>query len=659
VVFYEALSGRHPFLAGSFMATSDRILHEVPAPLTRLNPKVPAELARIVAKMLAKDRAGRYATAADLLVDLRAVQRFGPYPAPLPPRALPAPHRKKSWALAAAVGVLLVVGIGLLPKMHLPGRWFGPRVVAGPKVLAVLPFQAIRGAPENQAYSDGITGTLGAQLMRLTQAHALQVVPASEVHARHVSSPGEARKELGVNLVVEGTLDRSGNAVRVNYALVDAATLRQLCAETITAEASDPFAVQDRVAAGLVKMLELELNPQERQALQTHGTQVAGAYDFYLQGRGYLQNYDKVENLQNAITVFERALALDPNYALAYTGLGQTYWLKYQESNETRWVQPAREACERALALDRKLAPAHVCLGTLASGTGQYESAVAEFQRALEAEPTSDDAYRGLGFAYEHLGKLAEAERTHRQAIDLRPQYWGGYSWLGGFYFRQARYSEAAEMFKQVVALVPDSFRAYYNLGGTYIHMGRYSDAVVVLQRSVAIRPNAIGYSNLATAYFHQKQFAEAARTYEEAVKLDERDYQLWGNLGDAYFWAPGKRADAVRAYQKASTLAKAKLLVNPRDAHLLGDLAIYHAMLQERSAATAYLGQALKIAPDDGDLRFKAALVYNELGETGKALESLGKALVAGYSPSKVHDTPDFDHLRSNPRFQELFRGK
>jgi tetratricopeptide (TPR) repeat protein len=659
VVFYEALSGRHPFLAGSFMATSDRILHEVPAPLTRLNPKVPAELERIVAKMLAKDQAERYATAADLLVDLRAVQRVGPYPAPLPPRALSAPRRGKWWALAAAVGVLLVVGIGLLPKMHRPDRWFGPRVVAGPKVLAVLPFQAIGGAPENQAYSDGITGTLTAQLTWLTPAHALQVVPPSEVHARHVSSAGEARKELGVNLVLEGTLDRSGNAVRVNYALVDAVTLRQLRAETITAEASDPFAVQDRVAEGLVKMLELELNPQERQALQTHGTQVAGAYDFYLQGHGYLQNYDRPENIENAISVFQRALSLDPNYSLAHAGLGEAYWRKYEVRKEFHWIEPARKACGRALALDEKLAAAHICLGTLDNGTGQYGSATAEFHRALETEPTSDDAYRGLGFAYEHLGKLAEAERTHRQAIDLRPQYWGGYSWLGAFYFRQARYSDAAEMFKHVVALVPDSFRAYNNLGGTYIHMGRYNDAVAVLQRSVAIRPNAIGYSNLATAYFHQRQFAEAARTFEEAVKLDQRDYQLWGNLGDAYFWAPGKRADAVRAYQKAITLARENLPINPRDAHLLGDLANYHALLQERSAATAYLGQALKIAPNDGDLRFKAALVYNELGETGKALEWLGKALAAGYSPSKVHDTPNFDHLRSNPRFQELFRGK
>src|SRR3989475_5491530 len=139
--------------------------------------------------------------------------------------------------------------------------------------------------------------------------------------AHRISSPEEARRELGASLIVEGTVYRSGNAVRVNYALVDTSTRRQIRAGTITADASDPFAVQDRVADGVVRMLELELKPDERRALQVHGTRVAGAYDFYLQGRGYLQNYDRVENLENAIQVFERALAFDPNYALAYAAL--------------------------------------------------------------------------------------------------------------------------------------------------------------------------------------------------------------------------------------------------------------------------------------------------------------------------------------------------
>ncbi|HLB89643.1 MAG TPA: serine/threonine-protein kinase, partial [Terriglobales bacterium] len=225
VILYEAVSGRHPFLAGSFMATSDRTLHEVPPPLARLNPKVPAELGRIVAKMLAKDPDERYATAADLLVDLRVVQRAVAHPAALPARddstsgARGWITRNKGKIFVAALGLLLVISIGLLSQVQ-RFHWFD-KAIAGPKNVAVLPFQAIGGAPEDQAFSDGITEALTVKLTQLTATHQLQVAPGREVRARRISGPEEARKELGASLILEGTVYRSGNTVRVNYALVD------------------------------------------------------------------------------------------------------------------------------------------------------------------------------------------------------------------------------------------------------------------------------------------------------------------------------------------------------------------------------------------------------------------------------------------------------
>jgi serine/threonine-protein kinase len=404
-----------------------------------------------------------------------------------------------------------------------------------------------------------------------------------------------------------------------------------------------------------VGLLELELKPQERQALETHGTQVAGAYEFYLQGRGYLQNYDKPENVENAVNVFGRALSLDPNYALAHAGLGEAFWKKYEVRKESQWIDAARKACERARALNAKLATAHICLGTVEDGTGHSEKAVSEFQRALETEPTSDDAYRGLGAAFEHLGQLAQAERTYRQAIELRPHYWAGYNWLGAFYFNQARYTEAAEMFSQVVALAPDSFRGYSNLGAIYVQQGRYREAIPTLERSVAIRTTATALSNLATAYFYQRRFADSVRPYEEAVKLDERNYVFWGNLGDALYWTPGRRAEAAAAYRKAIALAEAKLQVNARSARVLADVGSYHAMLDEHQPALTRLRRALEISPDNPDVRFKVALIYIQIGESDRALGWLEQAVAVGYSPAVIRDTPNFDSLRANPRFQAL----
>src|SRR6202035_1797010 len=286
-----------------------------------------------------------------------------------------------------------------------------------------------------------------------------------------------------------------------------------------------------------VGMLQLEVQPGEREALEAQGTETASAYDFYLQGLGYLQNYDKMENIESAIKVFDTALELDPQYALAYAGRGEAYWKMYETSEsgkDPRWMENSRHDCEHSLALNKRLPSAHVCLGTVYKGTGRYEDAVAQFEGAVASEPTNDDAYRGLADAYERLGKLADAEKTYRRAIELRPHYWAGYSWLGTFYYHQARYAEAASMFSQVIALAPDSIRGYYDLGTVYYSQGRYDDAIGMLQHSIAIRPTAEGYSNLGNAYFYLHRYDEAAGAQEEAVELNPTDYMPWWNLADS-----------------------------------------------------------------------------------------------------------------------------
>jgi tetratricopeptide (TPR) repeat protein len=203
----------------------------------------------------------------------------------------------------------------------------------------------------------------------------------------------------------------------------------------------------------------------------------------------YLQNYERVKNLDSAIQVFERALAFDPSFALAYAGLGDANWKKYESSKVPAWIERSREACQQANRLERQLSSTHGCLGILSAGTGNYQQAALEFKRAVENEPTNDAAFHGLADAYEHLGKPQDAEKTYRWAIELRPHYWASYNWLGVFFYRQARFREAAEMFNQVVALAPDSFLGYSNLGAAYVEQGHYNEAITALERSIAIRP--------------------------------------------------------------------------------------------------------------------------------------------------------------------------
>ncbi len=654
VVFYEALSGKNPFRRAGFLQTCNAILHEEPPPLSRQNSDVPEGLEQIVGKMLAKNREDRYATAADLDVDLRLLSR-----SPQLPQGRQARIPKKLVALV--IGVVAVAAIVLLARnssvQERAKAWLGVTLVPHQKLLAILPFRALEGGAEAASFTDGLTATLTTKLTQLTDNQSLGVISASEIQAKHATTADQAYAEFGVNLVLEGSLSTSGELMRINYELVDPRTHRQLRAESITLPASEPFAVQDQVVNGAVRMLELEVPPAERQVLDSHGTQIPAAETLYLQGRGYLQNYDRPENNDSAIQVFQQALKLDPNYALAYAGLGDAYWKKYTDNKDPQWVQSSRESCEKAVNLDPNLAAAHECLGTLYSGTGRYENAVAEFENALKAEPTNDDAYRGLARTYERLGKLPEAEKTYQRAIELRPQYWAGYSWLGAFYQNHTRYADAAKMFSKVISLAPDSFRGYYNLAAANVAQGQYAEAVANLEHSISIRPSSRAYANLGMAYFCLRRFEEAAQSFEQAVKLNDKFYEGWWDLGDAYSFVPAKSGLAKGAYEKCVTLANEAVSVDARDPLALSIRGICQAMLGDRAAAFADLQRADTILPGDAEVSFDTAVVYNHFGDTDQALRWLGKAVNAGYSPNIARDYPFFDKMRSDPRFQKIFQ--
>jgi serine/threonine protein kinase/tetratricopeptide (TPR) repeat protein len=654
VVFYEALSGKNPFRRPGFLDTCNAILHQEPQPLSKQNSDVSEGIEKIVGKMMAKNREDRYATAADLDVDLRLLSRSAQLQHARP-RQIP----KKF--LVLMTGVVLIAALGFLarnPRVQERAKTLlGVAHVPRQKLLAILPFRALEGDVQTASFTDGLTATLTTKLTQLTDNHSLGVISASEIQAKQVTTADQAYAEFGVNLVLEGTLSQSGGLLRINYDLVDPRTHRQLRGESFDLPASNPFAVQDRVVNGAVQMLELEVPPAERQVLDSHGTQIPAAETLYLQGRGYLQNYDRPENNDSAIQVFQQALKLDPNYALAYAGLGDAYWKKYADDKDPRWVQSSRESCEKAVSLDPNLAAAHECLGTLYSGRGQYETAVREFESALKTEPTNDDAIRGLARTYEHLGKLSEAEKTYQRAIDLRPQYWAGYNWLGAFYANHTRYADAAKMFSKVISLAPDSFRGYYNLAAANVALGQYAEAIANLNHSISIRPSSTAYANLGMAYFCLRRFDEAAQSFEQAVKLNDKFYEGWWDLGDAYSFVPAKSGLAKGAYAKCVSLANEAVNVDAKDFLAFSTRGICQAMLGDRAAAFADLLRADKIAPGDPEVSFDTAVVYNHFGETDPALQWLGKAVSTGYSPSIARDYPFFDKMRSDPRFQKIFK--
>ena len=559
-----------------------------------------------------------------------------------------------SFVMLAAVTVAVSAWYPMIARpLSLVAKRLHTRSMPETRRLAVLPFTAVNADASTSALARGMSEMLSERLAQLSEKHSLQVVPASELLSNHIDNLQQARRELGVNLAVEGNVELSGQMVRVTYNFINAENAQQLHAGTITGSVSDLFSVEDELVASVVRALELDLSPQEQAALNLPGSTVGTAYELFVQGRGYLLDYEKSGNLESAISALNHALELDPKYAPAYSSLGEAYFYKYKTTMDSSWLEKATGACENAIRLNERLAGAHNCLGTVYQGTGKYELAVQQFQLAVELDSASDDAVRGLASAYDRMGKSAQAEQTYQQAINLRPNYWRGYNMLGAFYYGQARYGEAATMFQRVVDLAPDNYRGYSNLGAVYIVEGRFAEAIATLQKALVIQPSADLYSNLGTTYFYLRRFPESATAFAEATKLDDRNYELWGDLANAEARIPEKQSDSAAAYGKAVALAEQALRVNPRDSFVLRNLADYYSMLGDRSRSIAYLQNALSLNPDDPATRYKAAQVYAQLGDSERAVQWLVKALNAGYPSVTVRNDPVMDKIRSDPRVQ------
>jgi serine/threonine protein kinase/tetratricopeptide (TPR) repeat protein len=650
IVLYEMTTGTRPFQGENQYLLCNSILWDAPRPFP---PQISSGLATVICRCLQKEPAQRYQRVSEASAALEALT-----PSQVEDIAVPRPVSSRARrAMLATLALVVLAAVGVLTfrggKIWKHGA---STTVPSPVLLSVLP-PVSNGDASQSAFDSGLADTLNSRLGELSTRHPLAVIPMNSTLEKHVTTIDAARQQFGVNLVLVLNVQRATDNVRVNYALVDARSHQQVRSGTITAAAADPFALQDRVFESVAAAMDLQLAPLEKQSVASHGTTQPAAYDFYIQGLGYLQDYVVLEKVENAITLFQRAIEKDPVYAAATAGLGEAYWRKYELTHDNHWADAAVENCQRAAELGQTLAAAHSCLGRVFAVRGEYEKAAEQYGRALELEPTSDDAYGGLATAYEQLGRPIDAEKLYKQAISVRPGYWATYNWLGLFYMMHARYEDAAAMYSQVVSLAPDSFTGYYNLGAVRILEGNYAEAVPLLERSLSIRSTPDARSNLGTAYFQMRRYAESAANFEEAVKLDQKNYMLWGNLGDAYYWTPGKRSEASAAYRRAIALGKEKMLVNPRDAQLLSSLAMYYAMQGERKAALDSIDASLHLQPNSPDLLFNAGIAFQQLGDTKHALDALERAVSLGVSPQMLRDTPNFDALKDNPRFVRLIR--
>jgi serine/threonine protein kinase/tetratricopeptide (TPR) repeat protein len=666
VVLYEMATGRHPFRADFSEAVVYSILNSDPEPISRLRSDVPVALERIIGKAMQKNPGDRYQDSVEMLTDLRILQReleTGEIRKTSPEINERIRKRYRNLSYAGLAFLMLFIVMALFSPY---GRQFiadllGRNPIPAEKGLAILPFLNISGDPDDQALCDGFMETLASTITQMEITYgSLWVVPTIDIRSENINSVEEARRSLGVTLVLTGSVHRMYDTIHITLNLVNSSTRRQLRSWDTESDIINLAGLRNDMIVQVAQMLELELRPHDLEQFLRGTPKDPRANELYLQARGHLQRYDNIENISQAVALFTRAASIEPDFALAYAGLGEAYWRMYEETRDRQSIDRAIRNCMRSLELDNRNASAHITLGMIRQGTGEYEQAVESFQRAIDIDPVNSEAHRGLARAFEALGRLDEAEHTFLRSVRLRPNYWAVYNSLGGFYIRHSRYDEAGNQFRRVIDLTPDNARGYSNLGAAYHYLNQLDRAEKYYREAIEIapdHPDYIAVQNLATLYYSSGRYDEAARMYEMTLEFNDKDYVVWGNLANAYYWAPGEREKAQKTYERAIELAEESKSINPHDPGIIISLAGYYAMTDDRERAFTHLREALTMAPNDAWIMYYAGTTYEQLGERENALHWIEQALRNDYSKSEVLSYPGLRELIADERFEKIIQ--
>jgi len=447
--------------------------------------------------------------------------------------------------------------------------------------------------------------------------------------------------QLGVRFVLEGSVRREGERVRVTAQLIDAATGFHAWTESYDRPWQDLIGIQQEISGAIARKLHAVLTPELAQQLQVVPTGNPRAYDFYLAGLSLLRQGGALSRIAEAETAFRRALEADPGFARAQAGLCQVAVLRYERTNATEYVYDAEEACRAALEADATLKETELALGKLYLASGRHEQAEAVYRSLLRRSPRDADVHIGLGRALSRSKRLQEAEQSFREAIVVEPGYWQAYNALGSFLFANGRSAEAADAYARVTELAPGNPTGFNNLGAAQLAAGQLYAAAKAFEQSNHIEPSRSAYSNLGTVYYYLGRLNEAEVMYSKALELAAADYQLWFGRADTRWYMAQRRELARDDYRRAAALAEKTLAVDATDAETWAILGYIYGRLDDAERSTRYLQRALETGADSPFVNYFAAMAAADRGDREGAGRLARRAIELGHSRVLVTADP------------------
>jgi tetratricopeptide (TPR) repeat protein len=594
VMLHELVNGRKP-AAGAAIAVHPK-----------WNP--------IVAKCLAEEPKNRYATATQI------AQAFEP-------------PRTRRWFLMAAAAVLVATITGVVTYQ----RATAPKDVVR---LAILPFTY---SSELAPVAEGVFRDTSANLAKIRGGSKVRysAVPLEEIQRARVETPEKVKAAFGATHILHGTLTKEK----------DRLVLHALLTDTRTGVNTKDWKVD--YAPGQERYIPVALAGFATGALHLPTLAIpamnAAAERDYQAGSALLRRASTVDDARVA---FERAVAADPDSALAYAGLAEAQWLKYGLTRGSDWLERATESTKQAQRRNPDLPRVLYVTGTLDFVNSLYELAAAEYQRALELQPNYSDVHRFLGRVYALSGQREMALASYRSAVQNDPGNYRGYVFLGWFYNDMDQFSQAVAPLRQAVALAPDEPDARNQLGFAYKSLGQFQAAEAELGTALKFGETVFVLDQMGETLMYERREQEAIPFFKRALAIDPNEFIALRDLGTCYRRL-NRPQEAEQANRDGLQAAEAAKRLNPRRGNARAMLAYFHSQLGQPQAADSEISQALTFSPDGFGVRWVAALTYEALAKRDATLSLLTSA--PRELLGDLNRWPDLAGLQSDPRFIQL----
>ena len=680
VVMFEMLTGRRPFEGDQDITLARAIVDMTPTRPSALCPGLPPGVEDVVLRLLEKEPSSRYATAAEVAGDLNSMPLAVRTPPGTPNEQLPWRRAGRRWwratlwsttrtrvALGAAA---LVVASGL--------TWYARQRARTAEIplersIAVLPFDNL-GSAEDNAYLAG--GLQDAVITALTKVTDLRVISQQSVRA-YAGSTKSARdigQELKVGRILQASVQRAGDSVRVGAHLVDARSDKDLWANQYERAATDLFALENDIALAIVAALQAELPSSERRSLTRSPTRSAEAYTFYLQGREYQQRPTgrgtyvvalTERELRAAESLYRRALAADSNFALAHAQLAVVYsdlWDRAQ----------TRAEAETALRLEPDLPEGHLAMGRYWEIAGDRARALAEYEIAGRGMPNDGPVAVRIALIRRRQGRWQEALAGFEHAASVDPRASANSMFLAMTYGAMRRYAESVRTWDYAIAIAPDNYRYVVERARVLVTWQERPDSLEATLRRLPRDFDPEAQTTIARVDLARLRrrpadgLAALAAMRPEFFDSDDRDVAGWLRLCRAWMYETlGDSGYARASFDTARAIFGAMVEKDPKAAHVYSDLGLAYAGLGQREEAVRAARRSMEPQPlvdayNAPVTMDHVAEIYMRVGETDAALDVLEQLSTIpnwvglGF-PAQLRFDPRWDRLRPNARFQRL----